>query len=324
MKQSVSRLFMLATVGAMMAAPVCAQDTPTEGYLLRMTPKVGVTYKVRSVISGDGTIMTQQNAQPMPFTMQMSMSLKQSILSADVEGNTNIKLLFENLNITANGSPVNTPLAQDISMLIKVNKLGVPVQASGMESLTKLMPNGNVQGFMNSLMGQSGVSAYPEKAVKVGESWETAINVPNTSSSKILATSTLEAVDDMGGKKIARIASKFSIDIRSLAGMAPASLPAGLDMTGTITGNSSSNVDLATGMTMDSNLDLNTDINVSGEMRGEETNAKLSMAFNGNVTSSEVIAEKPVVKPAVKKAPAKATSKTPAKNTKPAKKPIKK
>lgn len=320
MNQSMSRILMLATVGAMMTAPVCAQEAATDGYLLRMAPKVGVTYKIRSVIDGEGTIMTQQNAQPMPFSMQMSMSLRQNIVSVDADSNSQIKLIFDSLTITANGSPVNTPPAQDISMQLKVNKLGVPIAASGMESLTKLMPNGNVQGFMNSLMGQSGVSAYPEKAVKVGESWETAINVPNTTSSKILAKSTLEAVDDMGGKKIARIATKFSIDIRNFSGMAPANLPEGLDLTGTLTGTSNSNVDLATGMTLDSSLDLNTEINVTGEMRGEPTNAKLSMAFNGNVTTSEMEAAKPVVKPAAKPA----VKKAPAKVIKPVKKPAKK
>ena len=207
-------------------------------------------------------------------------------------------------------------------MQLKVNKLGVPVQASGMESITRLMPNGNVQGFMNSLMGQSGMSAYPEKAVKVGESWETAINVPNTTSSKILATNTLEAVDEMGGKKIARIASKFNIDIRNVSGLVPANMPSGLDLTGTITGNSTSNVDLATGMTLDSSLDLNTEINVAGEVRGEATNAQLSMAFSGIVTSTEMEAAKPAEKPAVKAAPAKKPAKAPAKT--PAKKAVKK
>jgi len=321
MKHSVSRVLMLAVAGAMLAAPVCAQDA-TEGYQLRMKPKVGVTYKVRSVIDGQGTILTAQSTQPMPFNMQMSMSMRQNIAGIDADGNTQINLIFEGLQITANGSPVSTPPAQDISMQLKVNKLGVPIQASGMESITRLMPNGNVQGFMNSLMGQSGVSAYPEQAVKVGDSWEAAINVPNTTSSKIIATNKLESVDEMGGKKIARIASKFNIDIRSLSGLVPANMPAGLDLTGTITGNSTSNVDLATGMTIDSSLDLNTDITVTGDLHGEETNAKLSMAFSGIVTATEMEAVKPAVKAAVK-APAKA--KAPAKKAvKPAKKPVKK
>ena len=318
MKQSVSRFLVMASMSAIMCAPAISQVTPSDGYLLRLTPKVGSAYRVKSVIAGQGTIMTKDNLQPQPFDVQMTMSMRQNVLNVDADKNTEFKYTFEGLNITANGSPVSIPPASSYTMQIKMNPMGAMVSGSGIESVSKLMPNANIQNFMNNLMGQSGLSVYPDKPVKVGDTWQSAVIMPSTVNGKVNATNTLEAVDDAGDKKIARINTKFVVDLKNSLNEAT-NLPQGLSLAGTLTGNSTSNVDLATGMTLDSNIDLNTDINVSGQIDGEETSVKLSMAFTGNVAATEIVAEKPAAK-----ATTKATAKPAAKKTTAAKKPVKK
>lgn len=328
MKQSVSRFLAMASFSAIVCAPAISQVTPSDGYLLRLAPKVGSAYRVKSVIAGQGTIMTKDNLQPQPFDVQMTMSMRQNVINVDADKNTEFKYTFEGLSITANGSPVSIPPASSYTMQFKMNPMGALVSGSGIESVQKLMPNANIQNFMNNLMGQSGLSVYPEKPVKAGDSWQSAVIMPSTANGKVTATNILESVDDSGDKKIARINTKFVVDLTKSLSEA-ASLPQGLNLTGTLTGNSTSSVDLATGMTLDSTIDINTDINVAGQIDGEEANIKLSMAFTGNVASSEIVTQKPEVK-----ATTKATAKPAAKKTttakkatvtkKPVKKPVKK
>lgn len=268
--------------------PVLAQ----EGYKLRRVFKVNDIRRYKMVMDMNGEMQMGENS--MPLNMQMVMVYREKVAGIK-EGKATVHTTFESMKMYMNGQEFASPMAPDMSnMLVTTviderNKL---YEIKGLERMTMGAPG---MGSMNFGPGFSTPAMFPEGEIKVGDSWETEVPIPNAGDFKVTAKQTLVSIEKVGGVDAARIKSEVEIPFDKLMSAMAAQSPAGMPaMTGTIKMVSYTYFDLATG----NMLKMDGDMVMTMQMQGNNPQMPQSMQMNmtAKMSLTQVKEEKPAGK----------------------------
>lgn len=317
----------LAVLAQESSPVVSSPDAPT--YQLKMSVPVGSKQYIS--VSIDGNVVSTVGENSMPFAMKMTTYNKTDYLSKDEANIYTVKTTVSYGKMLMNNQSIPLP-AQNlkIGITMKMNEYGQPIEIISMDKID--IPNMPNTLDLNSLMKQSGMTFFPKDPIKVGDSWANEFAMPKSDAPAMKLVNTLEKVEEVGGKQIASIRSKGTIDMSKLLESATKVNPmlAMMKATGDGTIDMVANVVLATGQTVGGGGDINMvmnmtmpDTNSAQAPMNIRVDTNMKAAINVLTEAQYLEATKPVVKPTVKPA-AKPAPKPAAKPAPKAKPPVKK
>ncbi len=306
---------------------VTSPEVPT--YQLKMSVPAGSKHYIG--VSIDGNVVSSVGENSVPFAMKMSTYNKTDYLSKDEANIYTVKTTVSYGKMLMNNKPMPMPTQNlKIGITMKMNEYGQPIEIISMDKVD--IPNMPSNLDLNSLMKQSGMTFFPKEPIKVGDTWANEFAMPKSDAPAMKLVNTLEKVEEVGGKQIASIRSKGTMDMSKLLESATKVNPmmAMMKATGEGTIDMVANIDLATGQTVGGGGDINMvmnmtmpDANSAQAPMNIRVDTNMRATINVLTEAQYLEATKPVVKPTVKPA-AKPTPKPAAKPTPKAKPPVKK
>ncbi|MHB1461605.1 MAG: DUF6263 family protein [Armatimonadota bacterium] len=292
-----------------MSAQEAVQTPEARTYQIRLNVPVGSQHYVG--VSIDGNVVSTVGENSMPFAMKMSTYNKTDYLSKDEANIYTVKTTVAYGKMLMNNQPMPMPSQNlKIGITMKMNEYGQPIEIVSMDKID--IPNMPKTMDLNSLMKQSGMTFFPKEPIKVGDSWDNEFAMPKSDGPAMKLTNTLEKVEEVGGKQIASIRSKGTIDMSKLLEAAAKVNPmvAAMKASGEGTIDMVANIDLATGQTVGGGGDINMVMNMTmpdDKSSQAQMNIKVDTHMKATInvlTEAEYLAAtKPVVKPTVKSAP---------------------
>lgn len=241
MTRLLTTLTLLAFVGTAVM-PVLAQAT---GYKLRRVFKVNDIRNYKMVMDMNGEMRMGENS--MPLNMQMVFQYREKVAGIK-DGKATIQTNVTSMKMYMNGQefvPPMTPENDPTKLVITtvVDERNKVYEVRGLERMMSTPGMGNV----NFGTGFSSPAAFPEGEIRVGDTWETEISLPNTQDVKITAKQTFVSVEKIGDVDTARIKTEFEVPFEKLTAAVAGQMPGAPQMTGTMKVVAYTSFDLATG-----------------------------------------------------------------------------
>ncbi|MCS6950482.1 MAG: hypothetical protein RMM06_05595 [Armatimonadota bacterium] len=231
----------LAAIVGVMTIPALAQ----EGYKLRRVFKVNDIRRYKMVMDINGEMKMGENS--MPLNMQMVMTYREKVAGIK-DGKATVHTTIESTKMYMNGQEFASPMVPDMSNMVITTIIDERNKVHEVKGLEKMTMGAPGLGGMNFGAGFNTPAMFPEDEVKVGDTWETEVPIPNAGDFKVTAKQTFIGLEKVGGVDAARIKTEVEIPydklMSAMAGQMPAGTPA---MTGTMRLVSFTLYDLATG-----------------------------------------------------------------------------
>lgn len=244
MTRILTALALLAFVGTA-AVPTLAQQAM--GYKLRRVFKVNDIRNYKMVMDMNGEMQMGENT--MPLNMQMVIQFREKVAGIK-DGKATIHTNVTSMKMYMNGQefvPPMPPEADPTKMVITtiVDERNKVHEIRGIERMAMGAPG---MYNMNFGTGLNSPAMFPEGEIKVGDTWESEIPLPNTQDVKITVKQTFVGVEKVDGVETARIKTEFELPYEKLMSAMAGQMPAGVpSMTGTMKTVAYSYFDLATG-----------------------------------------------------------------------------
>lgn len=261
MTRILTALALLAFVGTAIVPAIAQQAT---GYKLRRVFKVNDIRNYKIVIDMNGEMQMGENT--MPLNMQMVMQSREKVAGIK-DGKATIHTNVTSMKMYMNGQefvPPMPPEADPTKMVITtiVDERNRVHEIRGIEKLAMGAPG---MGNMNFGTGPNSPAAFPEGEIKVGDTWETEIPLPNTQDVKISVKQAFVGVEKVDGIDAARIKTEFELPYEKLMSAMAGQMPAGApSMTGTMKMVAYSYFDLSTGNILKMDGDMVMTVQMSG------------------------------------------------------------
>ncbi|HEY3267981.1 MAG TPA: hypothetical protein VGM37_13705 [Armatimonadota bacterium] len=231
-------ILLLALAGAVSAR---AQTGPVS-LLLRL--KAGQTQSYR--ITTDTTLKTTlPNGEAKSTNNHTVATFDLSVESVNPDGSYAVRVKRTSHQLTVDGE---TPDNVDVGEAEATAKLGTDGRYSGLSAASKPKPDGpsgaSPEDFLSTVFDDE--VGVPTRAVAVGERWKDQVKSPvDTDQNKVTVNSRLMAVDDVDGKRVARV-------LRVIAEPLHATGPdKNVSSEGVLEAGSFTSNDLGTGLTQD-------------------------------------------------------------------------
>jgi len=287
-----TRLFLamaLMTLVSVAVLPALAQ----EGYKLRRVFKVNDIRRYKMVMDMNGEMQMGENT--MPLNMQMVMAYREKVAGIK-DGKATVHTTFESMKMYMNGQEFASPMPTNINDMVITTVIDDRNKVHEVKGLEKIAMGAPGMGSMNFGTGFHTPAMFPEGEVKVGDSWDTEIPIPNAKDLKLTAKQTFVSVENIGGVEAARIKTEFEIPFErmmaAMAGQTPAGIPA---MTGTMKMVAYTYYDLATGNI----LKMDGDMVMTVQMQGG-ANPQMPQNMQMNITAKMSLTQVKDEKPAGK------------------------
>lgn len=286
-----TRFFMAMAVVTLLTVtvlPALAQ----EGYKLRRVFKVNDIRRYKMVMDMNGEMQMGENS--MPLNMQMVMTYREKVAGIK-EGKATVHTTFEAIKMYMNGQEFASPMAPDMSNTVVTTVIDDRNKVYEIKGLEKVAMGAPGMGNLNFGTGFNAPAMFPEGEIKVGDSWETEVPIPNAGDFKLTAKQTFVSVEKVGGVDAARIKTELELPFEKLMSMMAGQSPAGMPpMTGTMKMVSYTYFDLATGNI----LKMDGDMVMSMQMQGGNPQMPQNMQMNmtAKISLTQVKDEKPAGK----------------------------
>ncbi len=240
--------------------PAFAQDAT--GYKLRRSFKVNEIRRYKLVTDMNGEMRMGENS--MPLNMQMVMTYREKVAGIK-EGKATIHTTFEDMKMFMNGQEFANPMAPNMSNVVVTTVVDDRNRLLEIKGIEALAAGAGGMGGMNMGPGYNTPAPFPEGEIKVGETWEIEVPIPNAKDFTLKAKQTLVGVEKVGGVDAARIKTEMEIPYERLMAAMAQQMPAGTPpMSGTMKIVSHSYYDLATGNLLKMDGDVAMVIQMSG------------------------------------------------------------
>jgi hypothetical protein len=264
-----------------------------EGYKLRRVFKVNDIRRYKMVMDMNGEMQMGENT--MPLNMQMVMAYREKVAGIK-DGKATVHTTFESMKMYMNGQEFASPMPTNINDMVITTVIDDRNKVHEVKGLEKIAMGAPGMGSMNFGTGFNTPAMFPEGEVKVGDSWDTEIPIPNAKDLKLTAKQTFVSVENIGGVEAARIKTEFEIPFErmmaAMAGQTPAGIPA---MTGTMKMVAYTYYDLATGNI----LKMDGDMVMTVQMQGG-ANPQMPQNMQMNITAKMSLTQVKDEKPAGK------------------------
>lgn len=147
-------------LGVLFLVGVAVSASAQDSVLLQYNPKPGTTTKYKMHINGNTVVTAMQRAQK--TDLETDMTIEQKVTGVDKNGNVDMTTEIKEGTITVNKTPTQLPAIGQI-IRVKMAKNGEVLESEGMD---------NQSNFQQMQI------KFPDKPVKVGDSWEAVIS-PN-------------------------------------------------------------------------------------------------------------------------------------------------
>ncbi|MGC8785268.1 MAG: hypothetical protein ACP5RN_12895 [Armatimonadota bacterium] len=278
----------LVTLASVAVLPALAQ----EGYKLRRVFKVNDIRRYKMVTDMNGEMQMGQNT--MPLNMQMVMTYREKVAGIK-DGKATVHTTIENMKMYMNGQEFASPMPDMGNMVITtvIDDRNKVHEIKGLEKVAMGAPG---MGNMNFGTGFNPPAMFPEGEVRVGDSWETEVPIPNASDLKITAKHTLVSVEKVGGVDAARIRTEVEIPFEKLmaavAGQTPGGMPS---MAGVMKMVAFTYYDLATGNILKMDGDMVMTVQMQGGANPQMPQ-NMQMNMTAKISLTQVKDEKPAGK----------------------------
>ncbi|GIV21374.1 MAG: hypothetical protein KatS3mg023_3125 [Armatimonadota bacterium] len=264
-----------------------------EGYKLRHVFKVNDIRRYKMVMDMNGEMQMGENS--MPQNMQMVMTYREKVAGIK-DGKATVHTTFEGTKMYMNGQEFVSPMAPDMNNMVITTVIDDRNKVYEIKGLEKVSMGAPGMGILNIVTVFNPRAEFPEGEIKVGDSWETKVYIPNAGDLKITAKQTFVSVEKVGEVEAARIKTEFEIPseklMAAMAGQSPAGVP---PMTGTSKMVSYTYFDLATGNI----LKMDGDMVMSMQMLGganRQMPQNMQMNMTAKISLMQVKEEKPAGK----------------------------
>ncbi len=268
-----TRIVWLITLAAMlgvMVLPTLAQ----EGYKLRRVFKVNDIRRYKMVMDMNGEMLMGENS--MPLNMQMVMTYREKVAGIK-DGKATVHTTIESTKMYMNGQEFASPMMPDMSNMVITTILDERNKVHEVKGLERMAMGAPGLGGMNFGAGFNTPPMFPEGEIKVGDSWETEVPIPNAGDFKLTARQTFVSVEKVDGVEAARIKTEVEIPYERMMAAMASQMPMGAPpMTGTVKVVSFTLYDLATGNV----LKMDGDVVMSLQMQGSNPQAPQGMQLN--------------------------------------------
>ncbi|GBC95304.1 hypothetical protein HRbin16_01091 [bacterium HR16] len=279
----------LVTLVNIAVLPALAQ----EGYKLRRVFKVNDIRRYKMVMDMNGEMQMGENT--MPLNMQMVMTYREKVAGIK-EGKATVHTSFESMKLYMNGQEFAPPVPTNLSDMVITTVVDDRNKVHEIKGLEKMAMGAPGIGNMNFGTGFNSPAMFPEGEVRVGDSWETEVPIPNASDLKITAKQTFVSVEKVGGVDAARIRTEVEIPYEKLmaamAGQTPAGMP---PISGTMKMVAFTYYDLATGNILKMDGDLVMTVQMQGGANPQMPQ-NMQMNMSAKITLTQVKDEKPAGK----------------------------
>lgn len=279
----------LVTLVNVAMLPALAQ----EGYKLRRVFKVNDIRRYKMVMDMNGEMQMGQNT--MPLNMQMVMTYREKVAGIK-DGKATVHSTIESTKMYMNGQEFASPMAPDMSNVVITTVIDDRNKVHEIKGLERVAMGAPGVGNMNFGTGFNSPAMFPEGEVRVGDSWETEVPIPNAGDLKFTAKHTLVNVEKVGGVDAARIRTELEIPyeklVAAMAGQTPGGMP---PMTGVMKMVAFTYYDLATGNI----LKMDGDMVMTLQMQGgasPQTPQNMQMNMTAKMSLTQVKDEKPAGK----------------------------
>ncbi len=254
--------FLTATAVVTLLTVTVLPTLAQEGYKLRRVFKVNDIRRYKMVMDMNGEMQMGENS--MPLNMQMVMTYREKVAGIK-DGKATVHTTFEGVKMYMNGQEFASPMAPDMSNMVVTTVIDDRNKVHEIKGLEKVAMGAPGMGNMNFGAGLNTPAMFPEGEIKVGDTWETELPIPNASDLKLTAKQTFVSVEKVGGIDAARIKTELEIPFEKLmaamAGQSPAGIP---PMTGTMKMVSYTYFDLATGNVLKMDGDMVMTVQMQG------------------------------------------------------------
>ncbi|MCS6830815.1 MAG: hypothetical protein RMM08_11595 [Armatimonadota bacterium] len=284
-----TRFLMVAALIASLTVtvlPVLAQ----EGYKLRRVFKVNDIRRYKMVMDMNGEMRMGENT--MPLNMQMVITYREKVAGIK-EGKATIHTTFESMKMYMNGQEFASPMAPDMSNVVITTVMDERNKLYEIKGIERMAMGAPGMGNMNFGPGFNTPAMFPEGEVKVGDSWETELSIPNAGDLKVSAKHTLLGVEKVGGVEAARIRTEFEVPFERLMAAMAGQMPAGAPpMTGTMKMVGLTYYDLTTGNILKMDGDMVMTIQMQGG-GNPQMPQNMQMNMTAKMSLTQVKDEKP-------------------------------
>lgn len=217
--------------------PALAPDANAQTVTLRYKFTPGQSRAYHFTMDSDGAL-TRPQGQPFPIKQHMEAMMHQTVKSVDDKGAATIATSFDSVSLTMNGQPV--PMQNAAAMppptTIVMTPTGKIVSVQAPPSTPAMGPG---MGLNNLMMFHSN-STLPEGPVKVGDKWDSTVDVA-AMGLKVTAANVLTSAD----ATVAKFTTTMTGTLASGTGAAFAALP--VSLSGTMSGTSDQTFDVNAG-----------------------------------------------------------------------------
>lgn len=278
----------VVTLFTVTALPVLAQD----GYKLRRVFKVNDIRRYKVVMDMNGEMLMGENS--MPLNMQMVITYREKVAGIK-EGKATVHTTFESMKMYMNGQEFASPMAPDMSNTVVTTVLDDRNKVYEIKGLDKVSVGAPGVGNLNFGTGLNAPAMFPEGEVKVGDSWETDVPIPNAGDLKISAKQTFVSVEKVAGVEAARIKTEMEVPIEKLMASMAEGAAAGMPpMTGTMKVVSYTFFDLANGNILKADGDMVMTMQMQGGNPQMPQNMQMNMT--AKISLTQIKDEKPAGK----------------------------
>lgn len=199
----------VATEAPQSALPTEPSPTPRT-VLLRYRFQKGATLAHRLRMEGKGTATMAEGGVSLPLTLVIEMRITQKVVRVHENGEADVETTTTLDQALLNGISLSETARSLPKVQARMSPLGEVLEAKP----TNGGPSaGGLPGIdAAALVAITQRLSFPERPVKVGDSWS--VPTPPNGEADFRATTTLEAVEEVNGREVARLKQTFAMPVK--------------------------------------------------------------------------------------------------------------